>query len=140
VFADSVPRSEVVRSWSLIDLSVIHFKRTPLFETVIPSKLFECLAMGIPVLHGVAGESATIVQREGVGITFEPENASALAQSIADLVGDPERRVEMARNATAAARRYDRAELAGAMLKTLERVSAGSMALAAPAATEVTAT
>ncbi|MGA8768986.1 MAG: glycosyltransferase [Rhodomicrobium sp.] len=140
VFADSVPRSEVVRYWSLIDLSVIHLKRTPLFETVIPSKLFECMAMGIPVLHGVAGESATIVQREGVGITFEPENASALARSIADLIGDPERRAEMARNATAAARRYDRAELAGAMLKTLERVSAGSMALAAPAATEVTAT
>ncbi|MFY9876177.1 MAG: glycosyltransferase family 4 protein, partial [Rhodomicrobium sp.] len=140
VFADSVPRSEVVRYWSLIDLSVIHLKRTPLFETVIPSKLFECMAMGIPVLHGVAGESATIVQREGVGISFEPENASALARSIADLIGDPERRAEMARNATAAARRYDRAELAGAMLKTLERVSAGSMALAAPAATEVTAT
>jgi glycosyltransferase involved in cell wall biosynthesis len=140
VFADSVPRSEVVRYWSLIDLSVIHLKRTPLFETVIPSKLFECMAMGIPVLHGVAGESATIVRREGVGITFEPENASALARSIADLAGDPERRVEMARNATAAARRYDRAELAGAMLKTLERVSAGSMALTAPASTEVTAT
>lgn len=51
VFADSVPRSEVVRYWSLIDLSVIHLKRTPLFETVIPSKLFECMAMGIPVLH-----------------------------------------------------------------------------------------
>ena len=140
VFADSVPRSEVVRYWSLIDLSVIHLKRTPLFETVIPSKLFECMAMGIPVLHGVAGELATIVQREGVGITFEPENASALARSIADLAGDPERRAEMARNATAAARRYDRAELAGAMLKTLERVSVRSMALAAPASTEVAAT
>jgi glycosyltransferase involved in cell wall biosynthesis len=140
VFADSVPRNEVVRYWSLIDLSVIHLKRTPLFETVIPSKLFECMAMGIPVLHGVAGESAAIVQREGVGLTFEPENASALARSIADLVGDPERRAAMARNAVAAARRYDRAELAGAMLKTLERVNAGSMVIGAPESNEVAAT
>ncbi len=135
VFADSVPRSEVVRYWSLIDISVIHLKRTRLFETVIPSKLFECMAMGIPVLHGVAGESGTIVQREGIGVTFEPENASALARSVADLVGDPERRAEIAGNAVAAARRYDRAELASAMLKTLERVNAGSMVVARPEST-----
>jgi glycosyltransferase involved in cell wall biosynthesis len=96
--------------------------------------------MGIPVLHGVVGESAAIVQREGVGVTFEPENASALARSIADLVGDPERRATMARNAVTAARRYDRAGLAGAMLKALERVKAGSMAIATPASAEVTAT
>jgi glycosyltransferase involved in cell wall biosynthesis len=139
VFADSVPRSEVVRYWSLIDLSVIHLKRTPLFEMVIPSKLFECMAMGIPILHGVAGESATIVLREGVGLTFEPENASALARSAAELVGDPERRAEMARNAVAAARRYNRTELAGAMLKTLERVNAKPRTVAVPESTEVTA-
>jgi glycosyltransferase involved in cell wall biosynthesis len=139
VFADSVPRSEVVRYWSLIDLSVIHLKRTPLFETVIPSKLFECMAMGIPVLHGVAGESATIVQREGVGVTFEPENAGALARSIVQLVRDPERRAEMARRAVAAARRYDRAELAATMLKTLERVNFEAMAHPAPETTEVAA-
>ena len=139
VFADSVPRSEVVRYWSLIDISVIHLKRTPLFETVIPSKLFECMAMGIPVLHGVAGESAAIVEREGVGVAFEPENAGALARSIAELVRDPERRAAMARMAVAAARRYDRTELAGAMLKTLERVNAEAMALGTPESTEVTA-
>jgi glycosyltransferase involved in cell wall biosynthesis len=139
VFADSVPRSEVVRYWSLIDLSVIHLMRAPLFETVIPSKLFECMAMGIPVLHGVAGESATIVQREGVGVIFEPENAGALARSIAQLVRDPERRAEMARRAVAAARRYDRAELAATMLKTLERVNFEAMAHPAPETTEVAA-
>lgn len=139
VFVDTVPRSEVVRYWSLIDLSVIHLKRTALFEAVIPSKLFECMAMGIPVLHGVVGESATIVQSEGVGVTFEPENAGALARSIAELTGDPERRAEMAGRAVAAARRYDRTELAGAMLKTLERVNAGATPLTAPKGAEATA-
>jgi hypothetical protein len=46
----------------------------------------------------------------------------------------------MARNAVAAARRYDRTELAGVMLKTLERVNAGSMVMATPESAEVTAT
>ena len=39
---------------------MIHLRNTELFTTVIPSKLFECMGMGIPVLHGVAGESAAI--------------------------------------------------------------------------------
>jgi hypothetical protein len=42
-----------------------------LFTSVIPSKLFECMGMGIPVLHGVAGESADIVEKEeGAGGYF----------------------------------------------------------------------
>ncbi|HEV2532599.1 glycosyltransferase family 4 protein, partial [Phenylobacterium sp.] len=79
VFVDSVPKEEVARYWSLLDASIIHLKRTELFTTVIPSKLFECMAMGLPVLHGVAGESADIVRREDCGEVFEPENAEQLA-------------------------------------------------------------
>jgi glycosyltransferase involved in cell wall biosynthesis len=74
VFVDSVSKDQVSRYWSLLDVSIIHLRKTELFETVIPSKLFECMGMGIPVLHGVGGESAGIVEREGVGVVFEPEN------------------------------------------------------------------
>lgn len=118
-FVDTVPRSEVVRYWSLVDLSIIHLKRTPLFETVIPSKLFECMAMGLPVLHGVAGESARIVEREDVGLLFEPENAEALSTAIRRLVDDPELRRRFSENGPRAARIYDRKTLAGEMLNTL---------------------
>ena len=54
----------MARYWSLLDVSIIHLRRTELFTTVIPSKLFECMGMGIPVLHGVEGESAEIVRNE----------------------------------------------------------------------------
>jgi glycosyltransferase involved in cell wall biosynthesis len=67
LFLDSVPKDQVPRYWSLLDVSVIHLRRSELFTTVIPSKLFEGMGMGIPVLHGVAGESADIVRKEAVG-------------------------------------------------------------------------
>lgn len=122
-FLDSVPRSEVVRYWSLVDLSIIHLKRAPLFEMVIPSKMFECMAMGLPILHGVAGESAGIVARAQCGVLFQPENADELAGRILELAADAPRRRRLAKAGREAAARYDRSALAAQMLQVLEDVS-----------------
>jgi len=122
VFADSVPRDEVVRWWSLLDVSIIHLRRTELFTTVIPSKLFECMGMGIPVLHGVAGESAEIVEREGVGRVFEPESAEQLVEAVLAIQRDPTLLPRWRANGLAAAARYGRAALAADMLRSLQSV------------------
>jgi hypothetical protein len=122
VFVDTVTKDEVVRYWSLLDASIIHLKRTDLFRSVIPSKLFECMGMGIPVLHGVEGESAGIVEREQVGIAFEPENAGELCRLLVDLEQDRALLAKMAANGPSAARRYDRRELALTMLGHLRSV------------------
>lgn len=122
-FVDSVPKADVVKYWSLLDVSVIHLRKTELFTTVIPSKLFECMAMGIPVLHGVAGESADIVKREQVGLPFEPENALELKDGLLRLLSEPELLGALRRNGPIAARRYDRSALALAMLRHLEEVA-----------------
>lgn len=124
VFVDSVAKEEVVRYWSLLDVAVIHLRKTELFTTVIPSKLFECMGMGIPVLHGVAGESAGIVERENVGIVFEPENAGALCAGIMQLRNDAALYETFSRNGLLAASRYDRVELASKMLRILEDTAA----------------
>lgn len=121
-FIDSVPKNEVARYWSLLDVSIIHLKRTELFTTVIPSKLFECMGMGIPVLHGVAGESAEIVRREGVGLVFEPENVEQLCDVLNQVHGDEALRQRLRAACLEAAPRYDRAGLAGTMLNILEGV------------------
>ncbi len=125
LFLDSVPKSDVPRYWSLLDVSVIHLRRTKLFTTVIPSKLFECMAMGVPVLHGVAGESAAIVRREGCGLVFEPEDDRQLAEIIAALADDPARCTTFAAAGQAAAARYDRTSLAASMLAILEQIVQG---------------
>lgn len=132
VFLESVPKEEVVRYWSLLDVAVIHLRKTELFMTVIPSKLFECMGMGLPVLHGVAGESAGIVEREGVGIVFEPENAAALCAGLAQLRHDAELYRSCRDNGLAAATRYDRVALAAAMLAQLEAVVGNRLSAEAP--------
>lgn len=123
LFIDSVAKEDVPRYWSLLDASVIHLRRTALFTTVIPSKLFECMGMGIPVLHGVAGESADIVEREDVGLVFEPENATQLAEGIRRLQSEPALVKHFHTRCLEAAHRYDRLTLAAALLRILESVA-----------------
>ncbi|MFN3944308.1 MAG: glycosyltransferase family 4 protein [Allosphingosinicella sp.] len=121
-FVDTVPKAEIPRYWSLLDVSIIHLRKQDLFKSVIPSKMFESMAMGIPILHGVEGESADILRESGAGFTFEPENAAELADHLVRLAGDTALRAEAGRRGIAAARRYDRRQLAAEMLDVLRRL------------------
>lgn len=123
LFLDTVPKEEVPHYWSLLDVSIIHLRKAENFTQVIPSKLFECMGMGIPVLHGVAGESAEIVRRDGVGLCFEPENAQALCDGLLRLVRDRAWYERLRANGLAAALGFDRTVLANRMLGILEGVA-----------------
>ncbi|MER9052095.1 glycosyltransferase family 4 protein [Mesorhizobium sp. M0923] len=125
LFVDSVPKEEVVKYWSLLDASIIHLKRDDLFKSVIPSKLFESMGMGIPILHGVEGESALIVERDDVGLAFQPENAEELSRRLRELCENAALWRRLSTNGLHASRRYDRRVLAAKMLQYLEDLVAG---------------
>lgn len=119
-FAGPVPKHEIARYWSLLDLSIIHLRRTDLFATTIPSKMFECMGMGIPVALGVRGEALEILDRHEAGRGFMPEDADDLVELITQLANDPEGLARYRANGLAAAPYYDREALAQAMLCELE--------------------
>ena len=120
IFIDSVVKDQVPRYWSLLDVSIIHLKSMALFTSVIPSKLFECMAMGIPVLHGVLGESAEIVETNAMGLVFEPENARQLYEKLTRLMNDPSKYRILQQQALSASKNYDRKVLAGEFLALLK--------------------
>lgn len=122
IFVDSVPKVEVVRYGSLLNLSLIHLRDTDLFSTVIPSKMFESMGMGIPLLHGVSGESAAIVEREGVGIVFPSGNHKALCDAMLLLKDDTDLYAQLRQRCIDAAPNYDRSRLAREMLVILDTV------------------
>jgi glycosyltransferase involved in cell wall biosynthesis len=122
IFVDSVPKEDVTRYWSLLDAAIIHLRKTELFMAVIPSKLFECMGMGVPVLLGVQGESEEIVKRHDVGIVFEPENPGELVNCIFRLQDEPLLSARLSRNGSEAARHYDRKALAQRMLEIIARL------------------
>lgn len=120
VFVDSVPRSEIRRYFSLLDASIVHLKDTALFRTVIPSKIFEAMSMGIPIVHGVPGESAAIVDAAGAGLVVPPEDPSAIADAIIRIADDPALAARLGAAGREAALGYDRTVLARRMLAVLD--------------------
>lgn len=71
---DSVPKTEVKKYISILDVCLINLRKSELFTTVIPSKIFENAAMEIPILMGVDGEAKDIIESYDAGLCFEPEN------------------------------------------------------------------
>jgi glycosyltransferase involved in cell wall biosynthesis len=120
IFLDSVPKADVPRYWGLLDVAIIHLRDTTLFQSVIPSKLFESMGMGIPIVHGVRGESAKIVQDHDVGLTFEPENSEQLCAHLLKLESDPALYEDLRSHCLRTAPKFDRRVLAGQMLSHLE--------------------
>ena len=123
VFLGRQDKSLMPRIWSLCDLSVVHLRDTELFRSVIPSKIFESFAMGLPVLMGVPeGEATGIVNQEKAGMVIPPQDVDAMVAAIEKLADDGGLMAEYRRCALEAAPRYDRKALAGDMLGCLVAV------------------
>lgn len=107
--------------WSLCDVALIPLQDAPVVKTVIPSKIFACMGMGIPILMSFPeGEATGIVRGTGCGVCVPPENPPAMVAAIDRLAGSPVDRQRLAAAARAAAPLYSRDALAASMLGVLE--------------------
>ena len=116
---ESVPKQEVKRYLSILDVSLINLRRDPLFKTVLPSKIFENAAMGLPILLGVEGEAAALIEKYGAGLCFIPEDASDFANKLNELLS-PKTYAACKEGCFRLAADFDRRVLAQKMLDVLK--------------------
>ena len=127
IFVGPVDKAEVKRYWRLCDLALVLLKDAPVFHHVIPSKIFEAMGTGRPIVLGVRGESEELLKEAGAGIAIPPENSQALAEGILRIMDSP----ALCRDMGASGRRFvetkfDRRGLALEMLNVLEEVVAST--------------
>jgi lipopolysaccharide/colanic/teichoic acid biosynthesis glycosyltransferase len=84
-----MPPSEIGNLLAAADLLLVHLKDQPLFRVTIPSKTQFYLAMGRPILMGVRGDAAELIEKAGAGVVIEPEDAPALARAVLELARLP---------------------------------------------------
>lgn len=85
IMLDQQPKEQMPWLWALADVSLILLKKSDLFKTVIPSKIFESMAMEKPIILGVEGESADLLRAADAGYCIEPENDRELAARLLEL-------------------------------------------------------
>ena len=88
-FIPNIPKNEVIQMIKKASGYIIPLKKIPLFLGAIPSKIFDPLALGIPILLGVDGEARKLfIDEAKAGLYYEPENYISLAKSIIKLEED----------------------------------------------------
>lgn len=116
------PREAIPAIWAASDASLITLRRSETFQKVLPSKIFEALATGTPVILAVEGEARALLEQAEAGEAVPPEDPAALADAVQRLADNSDNRARYARNG----RRWfaangDRRKLALTMLDALER-------------------
>lgn len=122
-FVGTVDRARVPSILAVSDVSLVHLRKSSTFEMVMPSKIFEAGAMGLPIILGVEGFARDFVERAGCGLCVEPENELQLVEAIERLSDDRVLRNRMG----AAGRRYvterfDRNALADRYARIMENL------------------
>ena len=126
VFVPPQPKDNMPAIWSLCDVALVHLRNTDTFKGVIPSKIFEAMAMGLPIILATPeGEASRIVAEDRAGIWVPAEDPDALAQAVRRLMYDSEARRTLAAQSLAAAPKHTRENQARQMLAVLELAAAG---------------
>lgn len=126
-FSPSVPAERLLELYRAADVCVVPLRAVAELERCIPSKLFEIMACGRPVVAALGGVGAQIVADSGGGRVVAPGDADGLAAAIDEIVADPAlgARLGAAGRAHVVAH-YDRERLAARYLAVLERVASAA--------------
>jgi len=127
------PRDAMPDWIASIDVLLVMLRDLPVFETVIPSKIFEFLAQERPVILAAKGEIRRMMDEAQGALVVDPEDADQLIAAI----GEVRARPQAAADRAAAGRRWVEAgflrdDLARRMSAFLERVVAESKGAPAP--------
>lgn len=101
-----VPETELAGIIASADLAVVPYRNDVFTDGIIPTKLMEYAALGLPC---VAARTSAIEAHFGDAMVelFEPGDARDLARRIRELYRSPERRAELARRSHRFTSRYN---------------------------------
>lgn len=118
----SVNRDEIPELLMQHDCALI-----PLIKNIygaVPSKIYEAMAAGLPVLFSGTGEGSKIIRENNVGLVSSPKDFAALRENIIKLKDSKDLREEMSANGKrTAAEKFDRNKIIKDFSETLNNYS-----------------
>lgn len=121
LFLPQVSKERVIDYLSLVDVSLVPLRKSELYKSVIPSKIFENAGMKIPILLGVDGEARQLVEKYGSGIYYDPDNKQSFLKAFEE-IRKPSIYAELQKGCEVMAKDFDRQKLARYMQDSLTKV------------------
>lgn len=123
VLIDRQPKEMMPRVWSLCDVSLVPLVNKELFRTVIPSKIFECMGMGIPTIMSVPeGEATSIIRNTHSGLVVQSECVDSIASAIIKLSTNKDLYYELKASSINSAQLFSRDLMAERMIDVFSRL------------------
>ncbi len=104
-FVPQQGRNRIAQYYAASDLCLVPLRKADLFTKNIPSKIYEVMASGKPMLIGAMGESKNLVEKAHAGIAVEPDNDLDLSEKIAQMADNRGLAEELGANGRDFARR-----------------------------------
>ena len=98
VFLPVQKKEELIKLIKKASVCLVPLKNNPLFKNAIPSKMFEYMACGRPVIVSISGEVTEIIKKAKSGLISSPEDANSIADSILYYYNNRGKIIEQGRN------------------------------------------
>ena len=123
-FLGIMPKTEVIKWFSLAEASFVTFKDLPVLHTSSPNKMFDSFAAGVPIIQSTKGWIKELVEESGCGINVDPGNPRTFKEAIEKIAADRSFRNILASNARKLAlNEFNRDVLAARYLQKLIEIN-----------------
>jgi glycosyltransferase involved in cell wall biosynthesis len=123
-FLSTQPPERMPDWWRAMDAGLVLLRKTEAMRTVIPSKIFECMATGLPTIFiGPRGAGSRVVEDHCAGIVLDDPDPARVAEQLTALVSDRERVRALSAGALAASPRFTRERQAEATIAVLRELT-----------------
>lgn len=120
-FFDAMSQAEVLPYLYASDILMVILREIPFFGNAIPSKFFDSMAVGKPVIANVDGELRKIMEDNQTGLYFSSQADGSFLEAVTTLANSPELRKTMGENGKKlVAERFLRSRIAEQAVKIME--------------------
>jgi glycosyltransferase involved in cell wall biosynthesis len=116
-----MPKSNIAEILATMDLSIIPLKT--IIRGAVPSKIYEAMASGVPIIFMGSGDGADIINSSGAGVVLDSGDIKGVLQTIHRLKENPSLRREMSQNGVKTAAFYSRDNIVNRFESLLQKIN-----------------
>lgn len=98
LFLEAMPRTEAFQAIKNADVAFVSLIEQEVFDTVIPGKLIDYMAVGKPIVAAVSGHAANVIEAAEVGYVSRKRDVNEIERTLRMLLERPDLREALGEN------------------------------------------